>query len=67
MSKKNRPSVLKREREQKKRQREAKKAKKATLKRARREGHAASPSEPTSSQETEGNRAATDPPIETDQ
>lgn len=38
MSKKNRPSVLKREREQKKRQRVAKKAEKAALKRARREG-----------------------------
>jgi hypothetical protein len=48
MSKKNRPSVLKRERERKKREREAKKAKKAALKRARREGEAASPSEPIS-------------------
>ncbi len=37
MSKKARPSVLKREREQKKREREARKAKKTALKRARRE------------------------------
>lgn len=38
VSKRNRPSVLKREREQRKRQRQAKKAAKAAVKRARREG-----------------------------
>ena len=37
MAKKSRPSVLKREREQKKRQREARKAAKAALKRERRD------------------------------
>ena len=51
MSKKNRPSVLKREREQKKRQRELKKAEKAALKRERREGNEASGAETSSTQE----------------
>ena len=67
MSKKNRPSVLKREREQKKREREAKKAKKAALKRACRERHAASHSGPSSAEENEGDRVAADPSTETDQ
>ncbi len=67
MAKKNRPSVLKREREQKKREREARKAKKAALKRARREGHVASPSGPTPTEYTEGQPVATDPPTETNQ
>ncbi|MGB2987086.1 MAG: hypothetical protein WBE26_14530 [Phycisphaerae bacterium] len=67
MPKKNRPSVLKRERERKKREREAKKAKKAELKRACREGHAASHSGPSSAEEIEGDCVAADPSPETDQ
>ena len=67
MPKKNRPSVLKREREQKKREREAKKAKKAAAKRACREHHVASHSGPSSAEEIEGDRIATDPSTETDQ
>jgi hypothetical protein len=67
MSKTNRPSVLKREREQKKREREAKKAKKAALKRACRERHAASHSGPSSAEEIEGDRVVADPSTETDQ
>ncbi|MHC4698268.1 MAG: hypothetical protein ACYTFA_16165 [Planctomycetota bacterium] len=67
MSKKDRPSVLKREREQKKREREARKAKKAALKRARREGHAASQSGPSPTQQIEGQRVAADPSTETNQ
>jgi hypothetical protein len=42
MAKRNRTSVLKREREKKKRQREMRKAEKAALKRQRREQHTAS-------------------------
>ena len=66
MPKKNRPSVLKREREQKKREREAKKAKKAALKRARRELQAASPSGASLPEEMEGERVAAEPPTATD-
>ncbi len=67
MSKKNRPSVLKREREQRKRDREAKKAKKAALKHAVRERHAASHSEPSSAEEVEGDCIAADSSTERDQ
>ncbi len=67
MSKKNRPSVLKREREQKKREREAKKAKKAALKRERREHPKASDSGPGPAEEIEGGRVAADPSTETGQ
>ncbi len=66
MPKKIRPSVQKREREQKKRQRNARKAETAALKRARREGNMASRARTSSTEEIEGNRAAADPPPETD-
>ncbi len=66
MSKRNRPSVLKREREQKRRERETKKAKKAALKRTRREGHVASESEPSSPEEIGGNPVTVDPSTEAD-
>jgi len=67
MSQKNRPSVLKLDREQKKRERVAGKAQKAALKRARREGDAASQSGTASTDKIEGNRDATEPSTDTDQ
>ena len=67
MSQKNRPSVLKRERERKKRERAAGKAQKAALKRARREGDTASQPETASTDEIEGNRDAAEPSTDTDQ
>ncbi len=67
MPQKNRPSVLKRAREQKKRERAAGKAQKAALKRARREGASASQSGTASTDEIEGNRDAAGPSTDTDQ
>ena len=61
MPKKTRPSILKREREQKKRQREARKAEKAALRRARREGKKDLGSGPRSTHTTGSEPAAIDP------
>ena len=66
MSNKNRPSVLKREREQKKRQRKANKATKAALKRAQREDKKASESSSPVRNGLEGNAVAVEPQLETD-
>jgi hypothetical protein len=66
MSNKNRPSVLKREREQRKRQRKANKATKAALKRAEREHKKASESNSPAGNELEGNAVAVDQRLETD-
>jgi hypothetical protein len=66
MSNKNRPSVLKREREQKKRQRKANKATKAALKRAQREDKKTSESSSPVRNELEGNAVAVEPRLETD-
>jgi len=65
MAKRNRPSVLKREREQKKRMREVKKAEKAALKRARREEEAASTDGNTATDVEDRGGIPGDPPSET--
>ncbi|UCC31170.1 MAG: hypothetical protein JSU86_02620 [Phycisphaerales bacterium] len=66
MSKRNRPSPLKREREERKRQREAKKAERAAQKRARREGRQMSESRNQATDEFESDVVAADPQPETD-
>jgi len=66
MSKSNRPSPLKRGREERKRQREARKAEKAALKRARREAQQASEPRNQATDGFEGNVLAADPQPETD-
>ena len=67
MAKRNRPSVLKREREQKKRMREVKKAEKAALKRARRDEETASLNGNTATDTDDRGGVPGGPPSETGQ
>lgn len=64
MAKKNRPSVLKREREQKKRDRDIKKSQKAAVKRARRENKSGEPGEGPAMGDVPATPISTGPPVD---